>query len=151
MKNAGGADVFMSPERDIAHAFSGYVFRTFDIVTNPASPMMQWYYENGGKEEDLVLAARFFRKFLEITQGKPEIGLLSDVVKEAGYGELPLMVRLVVGHAFMNVGMSAFFQGFREATTKPCEPNLEIEIGKPYGLIRRTLRAGLRKLLYWIS
>jgi hypothetical protein len=148
MKNAGGGEVFMNPQRDIAHAFNSYVLRTFEMVTNPDSALMKWYYTNGGTDDDLVLVARFFRKFLEITAGKPDIALLAEASKEAGYSELPLLARLVVGHAMMNVVTSAFFQGFREAHSKACAPDLELEVTLTKGKIHRFLKKVLRSLLY---
>jgi hypothetical protein len=148
MKTAGGGDVFMNPQRDIAHGFNQYVLRTFEIVTNPETALMKWYYENGGKEEDLVLAARFFRKFMEGTALNTEIGKLTEISKEAGYNELPLQVRLVVGHAFMNVVLSAYFHGFREAHSKPCDPGIELVEPKQLGVVKRWLKKILRGLLH---
>jgi hypothetical protein len=147
MKTAGGGDVYMNPQRDIAHAFNQYVLSTFAIVTNPECPLMKWYYDNGGKEEDLVLGARFFRKFMENTALKVELGKLTDISKESGYNELPILVRLVVGHAFMNVVLSAYFHGFRECHSKPCDPGIELVEPKQYGPVKRGLRKLLRALL----
>jgi hypothetical protein len=120
----------------------------YDIVCMPGSTGAKWFYDNGGTEEDLVESAKIFTKLAEIVEQRTDIRSLDAIVTEAGYKKLPLPVRMVLGQAMLNVVVSAFVHGFREAHTKPLtESTLKFEKEEPSWL-RRKVKSFLRKVLY---
>jgi hypothetical protein len=146
-------DVWFSPQRDIGHALPQYVLQAFAILDRPESPLASWYLGQGGSDEELSALGRFLARYIRMSaEARPETRI-ADLFKEAGYGELSLRCRLAFGHAMLNVVLSSYFVGVREAKVGhplPEEPVPWMTAATPRGRMswwRRGVRWLARRIL----
>lgn len=116
----GEREIWLNPSRDIVNSFPDYCLRACEQLQNLNAPTVQWFYEQGGTNEELAAFSRFIKEWI-MAANDPESGDVATVARKLGLLDFPLRVRLAFGSAMLNTVISAFFAGTRESYIGPDE------------------------------
>lgn len=150
---AGAPKVWISPERDIAHVFPDWVGRAFSLIeVTPDSPSMKWFSEQGGTEEDLCKLATMIASFVKLVAATTKDKMsVADALTQCGYKELSLPSRLVFGNALLNVLLSSYCYGYREAVRGPGDfPDRTLQLVVRHTESPSKAKRVYRKFLMWL-
>jgi hypothetical protein len=116
LATADGAKIWCNPSRDIVYAAPAYLQLVANFFGDWNSPMLRWFASEGGTSQDLEDGLQFIGRYMKlVSDGLPRDKTVQDAFMDAGYAELPLSTRMVLGHAWMNVVLCAYFAGVRES------------------------------------
>jgi len=147
--------VWMNPQRDIAHAFPDYIYRATAILEKGTLYRFFDVFEaEGGKPEQVGEVVRFWQRYFE-NCSSAEYSTQKEAFNDAGFESLDMRAVGVAATSLMFVVLSAYYVGLQEATfsTRPDEnPDRSWKQAEPQylrtdgGPVRRWIRRRLYRL-----
>ena len=141
--DGNGNSFWMSPQRDLIHAYPAYVRKALVLTSNRGNnDVVDAYYANGGSEDELeeyaIKLARFAKHCVEADKKGMSV---HEVVSATELEDSPPRVRALFGYCFTCVVLGAYHGGVDEARGSMPIPYLdeldvkEIFSKRPKGVI----------------
>lgn len=142
--------LWMNPGRDIAVSFPGLAIRTIQVMQNPQFRGNQWFYAHGGTDKGLHEAARVLENYVNVVvENADNKQTLNDAIVYSGYFELADSAKLLIGTAFYQVVMAAYFHGYRELMIGKAMPPIDFETLQ--AVSRGSKRAELKRYIFGLA